>query len=107
MQELSESSFDTATATGTVLIDFSATWCGPCKALSPILERMAKEYDGRLQVYKIDVDEAQSVAARHGVMSLPTLVLFKEGRAVDRKIGSVREQDLRSMIDSHLENGAQ
>lgn len=102
MKDLSESEFDTAIAAGTVLVDFSADWCSPCKALSPLVERMASEYDGRLQVYRIDVDKAQSVAARQGVMSLPTLVLFKDGQVVDRKIGSVREQDLRSMIDSHM-----
>lgn len=102
MKELNESDFDRATAEGTVLVDFSATWCGPCKALSPLVERVGKDYDGKLQVYKLDVDEAQAIAARHGVMSLPTLVLFKDGKAVDRKIGSIREADLRSMIDSHV-----
>lgn len=102
MKELNESDFDSATASGTVLVDFSATWCGPCKALSPLVDRVVKDYDGKLQVYKVDVDEAQAVAARHGVMSLPTLVIFKDGKAVDRKIGSIRESDLRTMIDSHL-----
>lgn len=102
MKDLSESEFDTAIAAGTVLVDFSADWCGPCKALSPLVERMASEYDGKLQVYKIDVDKFKSVAARQGVMSLPTLVLFKDGQVVDRKIGSVREQDVRSMIDRHM-----
>lgn len=102
MKDLSETDFETAIAAGTVLVDFSAEWCGPCKALSPLVKRMADEYDGRLQVYTIDVDKAQSVAAKQGVMSLPTLVLFKDGQVVDRKIGSVREHDLRSMIDRHM-----
>lgn len=102
MKQLSESDFDTATASGMVLIDFSANWCGPCKALSPLIERMATEYDGKLRVYKVDVDESQSVAARHGVMSLPTIVIFRDGKVVDRKIGSIRETDLKSMIERHM-----
>lgn len=102
MKDISEADFESAIATGAVLIDFSAEWCGPCKALSPIVERLAKDYNGKLNVFKIDVDEAQSVAARHGVMSVPTLVLFKDGKVVERRIGSVREQELRSMIEGHL-----
>ena len=103
MKDLDEAEFDAAIAAGAVLVDFSAEWCGPCKALSPVIERVSKDYDGRLHVYKIDVDQAQSVAARNGVMSVPTLVLFKDGKAVDRKIGSIREKDLRSMIESYVE----
>lgn len=102
MKQLNEADFDRAIASGTVLIDFSAEWCGPCRVLTPLLERVAMEYDGKLQIFKVDVDEAQSVAARHGVMSLPTVVIFRDGQVVDRRIGSVRESELRSMIDRHM-----
>lgn len=103
MRELGEADFDRAIGNGTVLVDFSAAWCGPCKALTPVMERISNDYSERLHVYKVDIDEAQSVAARHGVMSVPTVVLYKNGRAVDRKVGSPRESDLRDMIESHIE----
>ncbi|MDX1584191.1 MAG: thioredoxin [Thermoanaerobaculia bacterium] len=103
MKDLSEADFEDAVAAGPVLIDFSAEWCGPCKALTPVIERVSKDYDGRLSVYKVDVDHAQAVAARNGVMSVPTLVMFRDGRPVDRKIGAIRESDLREMIENHLE----
>jgi thioredoxin 1 len=103
MKEIGEADFDRAIGNGTVLVDFSAAWCGPCKALTPVMERISNDYRERLHVYKVDIDEAQSVAARHGVMSVPTVVLYKDGRAVDRKVGSPRESDLREMIDSHIE----
>lgn len=103
MKDLSEADFDSAVAGGAVLIDFSAEWCGPCKVLTPVIERVSKDYGGKLNVYKVDVDVAQAVAARNGVMSVPTLVLFRDGKPVDRRIGAIRESDLRAMIENHLE----
>jgi thioredoxin 1 len=71
-----------------ILIDFWAEWCGPCKLIAPILEELATEYDGRLRVAKVDVDECPDVARRYEVMSIPTLVLFQDGVAKKRMIGA-------------------
>jgi len=70
-----------------VLVDFSATWCGPCKRLEPVVREIAGEFEGRLKVVKVDVDQARQTAAKFGVMSVPTLFLFKAGQVKDQHIG--------------------
>lgn len=102
MNELSENDFDATTKSGTVLIDFGAEWCGPCKAMMPILTRISEQYAGQLQVYSVDVDKSHTVAMRHGVMSLPTFVLFRDGKAVERIVGAVPEKELKKAIDQHI-----
>ena len=82
-----------------VLVDFSATWCGPCKRLEPIVHEIAESYDGRLKVVKVDVDQARTVAAKYGVMSVPTVVLVKDGAVKDQMIGLVSKQQLAERID--------
>lgn len=102
MQELSENEFDGAVAEGFTLIDFSAEWCGPCKALLPTIHKLATEYAGRMNVYSVDIDKTPSIALKNGVMSVPTLILFKQGKPVDRVVGMVSERDLRKKIDAAL-----
>jgi thioredoxin 1 len=70
-----------------VLVDFWATWCGPCQMAGPILDELDKEYDGKIKIGKVNVDEEPGLAQKYGVMSIPTVVLFKEGKEVDRQIG--------------------
>ena len=72
-----------------VLIDFWAAWCGPCKMIAPIVEEMAEEYDGKLKVGKLDVDENQQIAIKYGVRSIPTVILFKDGEVKETIIGAV------------------
>lgn len=86
-EHLTESNFNEKIADGVVLVDFFATWCGPCKMLSPIVEEIAAESDGSFSVYKVDIDEAEDVAMDYGIMSVPTLVVFKDGAEVERMIG--------------------
>ncbi len=102
MRELNENEFDGAIAQGFTLVDFSAEWCGPCKALLPTINKLGDEYSGRMSVYGIDIDKTQSVALKCGVMSVPTLILFKDGKPVDRVVGMVSERDLRKKIDAAL-----
>jgi len=70
-----------------VLVDFWATWCGPCQMASPILDELEKEYTGTIKITKVNVDEEGSLAQKYGVMSIPTVVLFKDGKEVDRQVG--------------------
>jgi thioredoxin 1 len=85
-----------------VLVDFSATWCGPCKKLEPIVHEIAGDYDGRLKVVKVDVDQAPTTAAKFGVMSVPTLLLFQGGAVKDQVVGLVSKQSLADRVDKVL-----
>jgi thioredoxin 1 len=99
-----DSSFESEVlqADGLVLVDFSAAWCAPCKKLEPIVHDLAGDYDGRLKVVSVDVDQAQSVAARFGVMSVPTVLLLRDGVVKDQLIGLASKQALADRIDKVL-----
>ena len=86
-------------AKGPVLVDFSATWCGPCKALAPTIDKVAKEYNGRIEVYKVDIDNAQETASSLDIRQVPTCIFFKSGKEVDRFYGN---QDLR-VVKGHVD----
>lgn len=87
VQHLTETDFESAIASGVTLVDFFATWCGPCKMLSPTIEEIGEECDGSFSVYKVDIDECEDVAMDMGIMSVPTLVVFKDGEEAERMIG--------------------
>ena len=85
-----------------VLVDFHATWCGPCKALAPVIDEIATEYTGKLKVVKVDVDEAQDTATSLGIMSVPTLMIFKDGKEAMRRVGGAPKQTLMAEIQKNL-----
>ncbi len=89
-------------AEGTVLVDFYADWCGPCKMIAPILEELAAEYAGRLTVMKVDVDHAQSVAGNYGIQSIPTLMFFRDGKPVHKVVGAKPKALLKADIEKAL-----
>ncbi len=87
-----------------VLVDFWATWCGPCRMVAPIVEELSSEYEGKAKVCKLDVDTAQKTAAEFGIRSIPTLLIFKEGKVADQLIGAVPKQQIAEKLDASLSN---
>jgi thioredoxin 1 len=85
-----------------VLMDFWAEWCGPCKMLAPILDQIAEEYKGRVQIAKLDVEESQSIAMKFGVRSIPTLILFKDGVVEAQHVGMLSKEQLTKLLDEKL-----
>lgn len=85
-----------------VLVDFFATWCGPCKMIAPLIEQVAEEYKGKVVVVKIDVDEEPDLAAQYGVESIPTVILFKDGQPMNVEIGARPKDFYVNLIEMHL-----
>lgn len=85
-----------------VLVDFWAEWCGPCRMLSPILDDISKEYEGKVKVVKVNVDESNVTSAQYGVRGIPTLLLFKNGQVVGTKVGNLPKSQLTTFIDSNI-----
>jgi thioredoxin 1 len=85
-----------------VLVDYWAEWCGPCKSIAPILDEVAKEYEGRLKVAKINVDESQLTPAKFGIRGIPTLMLFKNGNVEATRVGALSKSQLTAFLDSNI-----
>lgn len=91
---------ETISASKVALVDFWAVWCGPCRMLSPTVDDIAAEYDGRITVAKCNVDDCQDVASQFGLRSIPTLIFFKDGQPVERLVGVVSKAEITKIIDS-------
>tara|TARA_B100001245_G_scaffold66121_1_gene46017 strand:- start:2036 stop:2356 length:321 start_codon:yes stop_codon:yes gene_type:complete len=101
--EITDSNFnDVISKNKTVLIDFWAEWCGPCRMIGPIIEELANEYEGKAIIGKVDVDSNQESSIKYGVRSIPTILTFKDGKIVDRQVGAVPKETLTNVIDSQL-----
>jgi thioredoxin 1 len=85
-----------------VLVDYWAEWCGPCKMIAPILDEASRDYDGRVRIAKLNVDDNQAMASKYGIRGIPTLMLFKGGEVVATKVGALSKSQLAQFLDSHL-----
>ena len=85
-----------------VLVDFWATWCGPCRMVAPVIEQLAKDYDGKIKVGKVNVDDEGSLAAQFGIVSIPTIIMFVNGKPVDKLVGAHSSDDFEDMIEKYL-----
>ena len=108
IKHISDASFESdVLQSGTpVLVDYWAEWCGPCKAIAPILEEVAKDYGPRLQVAKMDIDANKDVPAKFGIRGIPTLMLFKDGQLAATKVGALSKSQLTSFLEGHLGSAA-
>jgi len=104
IQTFTDSNFDeTVLKSGaTVLVDFWAKWCGPCKRLAPTVDALAAEYSGKVKVGKLDIDENPQVPEKYQVRGIPTLLLFKGGQLVESKVGLAQKEELKQMLDKHI-----
>ncbi|AKS67397.1 thioredoxin [Staphylococcus schleiferi] len=100
--EVKDSNFEEQINEGVKLVDFWATWCGPCKMIAPVLEDLAQDYDGKVDILKLDVDQNQATAAKYEVMSIPTLIVFKDGEPVDKVVGFQPKENLAQVLDKHI-----
>jgi thioredoxin 1 len=98
---ITDASFKTEVANGVTLVDFWAPWCGPCKMIAPVLDELSEEIAGQAKVAKVNVDENGESAGTFGVMSIPTLILFKDGQPVDKVVGFQSKEALKNLISRH------
>ena len=103
MTHFNKESFDAALAEGKLMmVDFWAVWCGPCRMLAPMVDDLAEKYDGKVVVGKVNVDEEQELAIRYGDMSIPTVIFFKDGKEIDRKVGVMPPAEFTKVLDANL-----
>lgn len=103
IQEITDSNINDLLSSGQpVMVDFWAPWCGPCKMMLPIVEELANEYENKVVIGKLNVDENDETCAKFGIMNIPTMLFFKNGEMVDRQVGATRKADLQAKLDALL-----
>lgn len=102
MIELNDNNYKTFTESNLVLVDLKADWCGPCKVLSPIVDELSVEYQGKLVVGKLDVDNNPETTKQLGIRNIPTILIYKDGQIVDRSVGMASKIQLKALIDKYI-----
>jgi len=102
LKHLDDKNFQEEVGQGTALVDFYADWCGPCKTIAPIVEQLATEYEGKIVIGKVNVDEAQATTASFGVTSIPTLILLKDGKEIKRFVGITMKNQLQEALNKYV-----
>jgi thioredoxin 1 len=102
ISHVTDQTFSTETNSGVVLVDFWAPWCGPCKMIAPVLEELDSELGGKVKIVKVDVDENQETAGKFGIMSIPTLLVLKDGEVVDKVVGFSPKEALAGVLEKHV-----
>ena len=104
--ELTDSTFQSETAEGLTLVDFWAPWCGPCRIIAPVIEELAGQYEGRVKVAKLNVDDNPAVSGQYRVMSIPTMILFKDGQPVEGMVGAQPKRAFEALLDKYAQPAA-
>lgn len=99
---INSSEFNSEIKDGVVVVDFFATWCGPCKMLAPIFEELGSEMSGKVKFLKVDVDQSSDIAMKYKVASVPTMAVFKNGESVDKIVGFVPKEKIKATVEAHL-----
>ncbi|MCA9386676.1 thioredoxin [Candidatus Dojkabacteria bacterium] len=102
IKHTTDADFDKDTSQGAIIVDFWAEWCTPCRMIAPVLDEIATELDGKLKIVKLNVDENPATPPKFGVQGIPTLIMFKDGKLVDRIVGAMPKATLVQMIEKHL-----
>ncbi len=102
MEILNEKNYKEKTEKGLVVVDFFANWCGPCRMMSPILEDVQKDMDEKVKIYKVDVDESENLARQFGIMSIPTILIYKDGEIVNKHIGLWMKDSMMEELNEHI-----
>lgn len=102
VKKIDTKEFETMDKSGVCVVDFNATWCGPCRMLAPILESLSEDYEGKAKFFAIDTDENQELSEKFNIMSIPAVIILKDGVKVDASIGLVQKQNLAAVIDKAL-----
>lgn len=102
VKKLNAAEFEAAVSSGVAVVDFSATWCGPCKMLAPVLEELSDEMDGQANFFNVDVDECQNLAVSYGIMNIPAVVVFKDGKKQEMSVGFKPKESMSELVKKYV-----
>lgn len=102
VKKLNATEFEAAVSSGVAVVDFSATWCGPCKMLAPVLEEVSDEMDGQANFFNVDVDECQNLAVSYGIMNIPAVVVFKDGKKQEMSVGFKPKESMSELVKKYV-----